>query len=162
MKSMKSRNVKIGLVAALSGLATMPGCNKSVIETAMCYIVAFEEYVDYLCSHCGVTIKGKHGNRMIFNIYSIDETVAQMKTLGYDVILDKTEFCPYCSKKNIENPELIFCIRFSDEVDYHFVRSNIINEYRCLLEFLSNPEEYTGNREIIQKMTGLGEDMKIN
>ena len=94
-------------------------------------------------------------------INQIDDIVEQIKTLGYDAVLDKTEFCPKCSKKNIENPELIFKIRFSDKADYHVVRSNIINEYQSLFEFLSNPDKFTGDKVIIQKMTGLGEDLKF-
>jgi len=158
---MKPKTVKIGLVAALGSLVATPGCDR-IFPSAMCYEPMIEEqYMDYICSHCDNTIKGKYGNWIIYNINTIEDIVNQIKDLDYDVILDKTEFCPYCSKKNIENPELIFQIRFSDEADYHTVRSNIINEFQCLHEFLSNPDEYTGNREIIQKMTGLEEDLKI-
>jgi hypothetical protein len=128
----------------------------------MCYDPAVEEhYEDYICSHCGNTIKGKYANWTIHNINQIDELVNKIKKLEYDVVLDKTEFCPFCSKKNVENPELIFSIRFSDEDEYHIARSNIVNEYQCLFEFLSNPDEYKGSREIIKKMTGLEEDLKI-
>ena len=157
---MKTRKIEIGLIAALSGLVAAPTC---VLQScAMCYDPAeVEQYEDYICSHCGNTIKGKYGNWIIHNISTIDEIVDKIKDLDYDVILDKTEFCPICSKKNIENPELIFQIRFSEEDEYHTVRSNIANEYKCLLDFLTNPDEYKGNREIIKKMTGLGEDLKI-
>ena len=158
---MKTKNIKIGLAAALSSLVAAPGCDR-ILPFASCYDPMIEEqYEDYICSHCGNTIKGKYANWIIHIINTIDDIVKKIKALDYDVILDKTEFCPYCSKKNIENPELIFQIRFSDEADYHTVRSNIINEYQCLYEFLSNPDEYKGNREIIRKMTGLGEDLKI-
>jgi hypothetical protein len=87
--------------------------------------------------------------------------VSKIKSLDYDAVLDKTEFCPICSKKNIQNPELIFKIRFSDEAGYHIARSNIVNEYQCVFDFLSKPDEYKGDKAIIQKMTGLGEDLKI-
>ena len=158
---MKTNTVKIGLVAALGSIVATPGCDR-ILPFAMCYDPGVvEQYEDYICSHCGNTIKGKYSNWIIHIINTIEDIVNQIKELDSDVILDKTEFCPYCSKKNIENPELIFHIRFSDEVDYHTVRSNIINEYQCLYEFLSNPDEYTGNQEIIRKMTGLGEDLKI-
>jgi len=163
---MKTKKIEIGLIAALSGLVATPGCNKQEPPSAMCYDVMVEEYMDYVCSHCNNTIKGKYGSWMIRNINTIEEFVTQMKTLGYDVVLEKTEFCPICSKKNIENPVLIFNIRFSEEAEYHTVRSNIINEYQCLYEFLLNPDEYSETADerkiaIIQKMTGLGEDLKI-
>jgi len=158
---MKTKTVKIGLAAALSSLVATPGCDH-IFKFASCYEPGVEEqYEDYICSHCGNTIKGKYNNWMIHYINEIGDIVNKIKALDYDVILDKTEFCPICSKKNILNPELIFQIRFSDEAEYHTVRSNIVNEYQCLHDFLSNPDEYKGNREIIQKMTGLGEDLKI-
>jgi len=159
---MKNKKIEIGLVAALSGLVAIPVCTLPSCHIASCYEPGVEQpYMDYICSHCGDTIKGKYGDWIIHNINTIADIVKGIKDLGYDAILDKTEFCPYCSKKTIENPELIFQIRFSEEADYHTVRSNIANEYQCLFNFLSKPDEYTGNREIIQKMTGLGEDLKI-
>jgi len=158
---MERREILKGLAAALSGLVAVPGCK--ILPLASCYDpMVVEQYEDYVCSHCGNTIKGKYVNWMVRNISQIEDIVNRIKALGYDVVLDATEFCPYCSKKNIENPELIFSIRFSEEAEYHIVRSNIVNEYQCLLDFLSNQDEYAGNREIIQKMTGLGEDLKID
>jgi len=162
---MKRRKAIKGLAVTLGGLAAIPGCK--LIPGAMCYEPAIKErYVDYVCSHCNNTIKAKYNDWIVYNIKQIEEFVKQIKELGYDVVLDKTEFCPHCSKKDIQNPELIFKIRFSDETDYHVVRSNIVNEYQCLLEFLKNPDEYPGKTDknkvaIIRKMTGLGEDLKI-
>ena len=153
---MERRELIKGL-AALSGLAVIPGCRL----VAMCYDPAVEYFEDYVCPHCNNVIKGKYSDWMVDIIAQIDKIVNNIKTLEYDVVLDKTEFCPKCSKKNIENPVLIFKIRFSDKADYHIARSNIVNEYQCLFEFLSNPDEFTGNKTIIQKMTGLGEDLKI-
>ena len=149
-----------GLAAALSGLAAIPGC-KNFPVAAMCYDPAVECYVDYVCPYCKGVVKGKYCDWMVHAINQIEEFVKKIIELEYDVFLDKTEFCPKCSKKNIENPELIFKIRFSEKAAYHIVRSNIINEYQCLFEFLSNPDEYTGDKAIIQKMTGLGEDLRI-
>ena len=131
---------------------------------AMCYEPAMPAYIDYICSYCGDTIKEKYYEWKINEIAQIEEIVKQIKENGYDVVLDKTEFCPHCSKQGIESPELIFKIRFSNNADYHIAKSNIVYEYRCLLAFLSNKETYSGsNRDIIiiQKMTGLGEDLKI-
>ena len=138
---------------------------------AMCYDPMAPAYMDYICSHCGETIKEKHNNWMVFAINQIDEIVTRIKKLSYDVVLDKTEFCPYCSKSDIENPELIFKMRFSTKANYHIAKSNITNEYLCLLAFLSNQDTYLNvfdyefalhdNIAIIQKMTGLGKDLKI-
>jgi len=167
---MKRRKAIKGLAAALGGLAAIPGCKKELVPVASCYVTVVDYYEDYVCSHCGNTIKEKYTKQIISYIGQIEYGVNQMKGLGYDVILDKTEFCPHCSKKGIENPVLIFKIRFSEEADYHIARSNIINEYYCLYEFLKNPDEYLETQDvktlpekiaIIRKMTGLGEDLKI-
>ena len=157
--NMERREIVKGLAAALGGLVAIPGCRN--LPGAMCYDPIVDYYVDYVCSDCNSTIKDTYSNWVVYSIKQIENIVLRIKNLGYDVVLDKTEFCPHCSKKSIENPELIFKIRFSDKADYHVVRSNIINEYQCLFEFLSNPDEYTGDKEIIQKMTGLGEDLKF-
>jgi hypothetical protein len=200
---MKSKNIKIGIVAALGGLVAVPNCevqtgdsnNSGILNAdslklekrlrelsqtnytgelawgAMCYDIAMPSYMDYTCPYCHDTIKEKYNSWTIYNINQVEEIVKQIKDLGYDVILDKTEFCPICSKKNIENPELIFKFRFSPNANYHVVLSNIVNEYQCLLAFLSNQDKYSGfygeehalhdNITIIQKMTGLGKDLKI-
>jgi len=198
---MKNKNTKIGLIAALSGLATISGCqsNKPIVANdknvdsirlekrltklsntknkgplafgAMCYMMAEVKNVDYVCSHCNNTIPGRYSNAVIGDINYIERIVAEIQDLGYDVILDKTEYCPNCSKKTIFEPKLIFKIRFSNNTDYHIVKTNIVNEYKCLLAFLSNQDKYKGdygrefplhdNIDIIQKMTGLGEDLKI-
>jgi len=155
---MERRKMIKGLAAALSALAVVPGCSEEdeTLETgAMCYFMGIPEYADYVCPYCGNTIKEKYSKWTIDYVKQIDNIVQKIKTLGFDVFLDKTEFCPKCCKKTVENPELIFKIRFSDKVAYHVVRSNIINEYQCLYEYLSNPDEFAGDVAIIQKMTGL-------
>jgi hypothetical protein len=178
---MERRDVIKGLAAALGGLVTFSGCSEEEkcneeqegdekqegdeeqepIVSAMCYAPPYDGYEDYVCSLCDNIIKEKYSGWMVLSINSIEEIVNQIMDLDYDVVLDKAEFCPNCSQKNIENPEIIFKIRFSEEPGYHIARSNIVNEYQCLFEFLSNPDKFTGNRAIIQKMTGLGEDLKI-
>jgi len=199
---MKSKNIKIGIVAALGGIATVPNCdvqiggsyvngnpysdsirleqrlrelsqtkyNGELAWGAMCYDIAMPEYMDYSCPYCRETIKEKYNNWMIYNINQIEEIVNRIKNLGYDAVLDKTEFCQKCSNTNIGNPELIFKFRFSPKANYHVARSNIVNEYQCLLAFLSDQEKYSGARgeeyaihdhiAIIQKLTGLGKDLK--
>ena len=161
---MERRKMIKGLAAALSGLAAIPGCIEETEETeepeeiitgAMCYVVGFPVLADYVCPYCGNTIKEKYNKWMIDSIKQIDEIFKNIKGLGYDVVLDKTEFCPKCSKTEIQNPVLIFKIRFSEEDEYHIARSNIVNEYQCLYEYLSDPDKFTGDIAIIQKMTGL-------
>jgi len=156
---MERRNAIKGLAAALGGMVAIPGCKRVI--GAECYDPAIPEYRDYVCTYCKNVIKEKYSNWMVRSIDQIDEIFKNIKGLGYDVVLDKTEFCPKCSKKEIQKPELIFKIRFSEEDDYHIVRSNIVNEYQCLYDFLKNPDEFTGDKTIIRKMTGLGEDLKI-
>jgi DNA-directed RNA polymerase subunit RPC12/RpoP len=142
-----------------------------LVMGAMCYDPAVPAYMDYICSHCGDTIKEKYENWDIYNINGIENIVNQIKENGYDVVLDKTEFCPRCSKKEIEHPELIFKIRFSSNADYHIVKANMANEYQCLRAFLLDKKTFSGeygeehslhnNIMVIQKMTGLGKDLKI-
>jgi len=157
---MERREMLKGLAVALGGLVAIPGC-KYFPVSAMCYDPAMPEYSDYVCTYCKNVIKEKYSEWTIYNIAQIDEIVKKIKALDYDVVLDKTEFCPNCSKKEIQNPVLIFKIRFSEEDEYHIARSNIVNEYQCLYDFLKNPDEFAGDKAIIQKMTGLGEDLKI-
>jgi len=161
---MKNKNLKIGLAAALSGLVATPSV---VLKSCgvTCYDPGVECHVDYSCSYCSSTIKNTHCDWMVYSIAQIDDIVNQIKELEHDVVLDKKEFCPYCSNMNIENPELIFKIRFSEEADYHTVRSNIVNEYQLLLEFLTDREKFIDEQNekiaIIRKMTGLEGDLKI-
>jgi len=55
-------------------------------------------------------------------------------------LFDKSEYCPRCSGRVIKKPEMVFSIRFSAQSDYYVVRSNLVNEYSCLLAFLENKE----------------------
>jgi hypothetical protein len=214
---MKKKRIKTGIIAALSGIVALPGCDsasrelhdntgapgrlssrehgtnnpnadslrlekrlKELSQTkyvgeltmgAMCYDMMAPMYVDYVCSYCGDTIKEKYNDWMLYNIEQIEEIVRQIKSKGYDVILDKKEFCPHCSKENIEYPELLFKFRFSSKAEYHIAKTNIMNDYQCLLAFLSNQDKYMGwhgeeyalhdHVTIIQKMTGLGKELKI-
>jgi len=157
---MERREALKELAAALGGLAMIPGCK--LLPGAMCYDPVAPYPKDYVCSYCNNTIKDKYDGYLLYSINLIEETVNHIKMLEYDAGLDKTEFCPKCSQKNIEKPELIFRFRFSDETEYHIARSNIISDYQCLLVFLSNPDGFTGDQTIIQKMTGLGLSDDLN
>jgi len=138
---------------------------------AMCYDPASPYTVDYVCSLCGFTVKDEYDDHQVFDIREIEIIVKKIEKLGYDVVLDKKEYCPRCSNKEIERPELIFSIRYSASSEYHIVRSNILNEYLCLLAFLEERDKYTVERDeerslhksagIIKKMTGLGADLDL-
>ena len=142
-----------------------------LVMGAMCYESTALIHADFVCSYCGDTIKEKYDNWQVYNINEIEKIVEQIKSKGYDVILDKTELCQHCSQKDIQNPALIFKIRFSSKVDYYVVKSNIEYEYQCLLTFLSGQKTFSDrygdehtlndNVAIIQKMTGLGKDLEI-
>ena len=138
---------------------------------AMCYKVAAPRQTDYTCSHCRTVTRDRLDNWQVRKIRKIESIVNQIRNEGYDVILDATGFCRNCTPKEPENPELIFRIRFSDQSGYHTVRSNIVNEYQCLLLFIQGKEKYPGGYgeeyaihdqiHIIRKMTGLGTDIVI-
>jgi len=136
---------------------------------AMCYIVMpvpdMSNLGDYVCPYCGDTVRNKYDKGKNDDIKAILDIVYRMGSEGYDVVLDSREFCPRCSGKNIESPELIFKIRFSDKGSYHIAKSNVRAEYWTVLDFLQ--KENAGknldktNVETIQKMTGLGKDLII-
>jgi len=182
---MKTKNIKIGIVAALvenksidriqleqrlKELAQIEYKGKLMMG-ALCYRQCALKHQKYVCSHCGNTIQKVFQDWMYRDINLIEKNVNKIRKMGYDVVLDKRKFCPNCSKKEIQNPKLLFKIRYSPQADYHIVKSNIIYEYQCLLAFLSNKKKFKGeqgwefalhdNIPIIQKMTGLGKDLKI-
>ena len=156
---------------------------------AMCYEIEKHIDGDYICSICGK--KTKRSGFHILNEKRISRIVKEIKALGYDVILDNKEFCQYCSKdlkdkrvainqstnetlydyssEFIEEPELIFKIRYSKESNYYIVRSNIESDYLILLEYLRGKEKYDAGMvgelplhieiNVLKKMTGLGKDI---
>ncbi len=187
-------------MAAMGGIAALPGCkdnpdsrhyNRSkdsvrlearLLELskteykgklsygAMCYDIIATATVDYVCTYCGDTIKGRYDEWDIKFVNMIESIVDSIKAKGYDAVLDKSELCPNCSKKETVHPELIFKIRFSKKADYHIARSNIINEYSCVRDFIEGRDVYTDwtdveyaihdDVNIIQKMTGLGQGIE--
>jgi len=126
------------------------------------------------CSICGFSEIEYH-NGEVKKVYEIEIVVKKIrKNLGYDVVLDKREFCPRCSKREIGIPELIFSIRFCVNSNYHVVRTNDFHEYACLLAFLEGKETYIVDCAesyyekslhesvgIIKFMTGLGADLDL-
>ena len=112
--------------------------------------------------------------------------------MGFDALLDEGEFCIHCGEnakdyptipegisleerrelfrnRNQNKPDLIFKIRFEADGDYHIAKSTILNEYKCVLEFLKSNECWLDgfgrtstihdNVKILQKMLGIGLDM---
>jgi len=122
---------------------------------------------DYICPICGK--KSDIKNYDHWGISEIREIVKDIKSLGYDVILDETQFCEVCNGEKDTNPYLYFKIRFSENSPYHSTNSNILSDYNCLLQFLLGKEKFTSDREveksiydnvyIIYKMTGLGKEI---
>lgn len=156
---------------------------------AMCYELERPIDGDYICSICGKKTK-RSGFHILYE-KEISKIVKEIKALGYDVILDNKEFCQYCSKdvkdnrvaisqstnetlydyssEFIEEPELIFKIRYSKDSNYYIVRSNIESDYFILLEYLRGKDKYDAGQygevplhyaiDILKKMTGLGKDV---
>ncbi|MBP1630813.1 MAG: hypothetical protein H6Q15_1706 [Bacteroidetes bacterium] len=131
---------------------------------AMCYESGGITEVDYVCPICGENSNKKHSE--VSSIGKIGKIFKEIKLLGYDVVLDVDDFCEKCSGKIIKDPSLKFMIRFSPNSKYHIVRTNIISDYNCLLQFFLNKEKYPSingreltigdNTDVIYKMTGLG------
>ena len=156
---------------------------------AMCYEVALSVEKDYTCPTCNK--KTKRTNSDIWFIEYISKIIKEIRTLGYDVVLDEKEYCQYCSGSKFinnndvkyevgkttyeyasnpnEEPLLIFKIRFSENSQYHVVRTNIGNDFSILLEFLKGKDKYDAGSEgeiplhmeidVIKKMTGLGSEI---
>ena len=156
---------------------------------AMCYSMAVSVEQDYICPICGR--KTIRTNYDIWDINRISKMIKEIRALDYDVILDSREYCQYCSRdkfdkeeiissngskttfeyvtNRIEEPTLIFKIRFSKNANYHVVKSNIDDDYLILLEFLKGKDKYNAGMvgelpihlkiDVIKKMTGLGKDL---
>lgn len=137
---------------------------------AMCYESGGITEVDYVCPICGENSIKKHSE--VSSIGKIGKIFKEIKSLGYDVVLDVDDFCEKCSGKTIQDPSLKFKIRFSPNSKYHIARTNIISDYNCLLQFLLNKEKYPDidgreltigdNIDVIYKMTGLGKVYQEN
>jgi hypothetical protein len=146
---------------------------KKIILGAMCYSMVEPSIADYKCPSCGH--KTGHDNYTIWNIEHIRTIVVQIKNAGYDVVLDEHEFCKKCSTGDklheikVQYPELIFKIRYNPDSPYHIAKSNIVNDYNCILEFLKGNDFYSGKRDeimplhwnidILQKMLGIGKEI---
>lgn len=129
---------------------------------AMCYANAISVNKDYICPFCGK--KTMRTNYDLWRIKKISKAVEEIKSLGYDAILNESEYCQFCSNseyikeddvqseigkttytyanKNSKEPTLIFKIRFSKVGKYHVVKSNIDEDYLILLEFLKGNDKY--------------------
>jgi len=138
------------------------------IVSAMCYaVVANRDTTDFTCSVCNNITRYRVDD--INHIKYIRKTFDEIKSLKYDVILDDREYCEHCNKTKLEEPSLIFKIRFSKNSDYHIVKSNMVEEYLILLDFLKGKDKYDSGRggekplnleiDVIKKMTGLGSEI---
>jgi len=142
---------------------------------ATCYFIVPESYTKvhiikkekYICPKCGITTIRK--DEYLETIKRIRLIVSQIKSYGLDVQLDESEFCNNCSETCIQDPSLIFKIRFSEDSKYHIAWSNKIDDYYKILELIQdkiNNEEYETSIIdaiiTINKMTGLGKKIIDN
>ena len=141
------------------------------LPIAMCYSMAAPIVENYVCPLCGAETEST--SYQIGNIQSIRKVFANIKNIGYDVVLDEKEFCHKCSGKKYDYPSLIFKIRFSPDEEYHVAYSNVYDDYSTLLTFLASDNkdvfiQSVGNNKkeaekafyAIEKMTGLTIDRK--
>ncbi|MBP1630812.1 MAG: hypothetical protein H6Q15_1705 [Bacteroidetes bacterium] len=134
---------------------------------AMCYSSEILLNKPYTCPACGKIIE--KSSYEIWNLISIKEIVGKIDSLGYDVVLDETEYCKHCNGSEIKEPILIFKIRFSKNSNYHIAKTNWIRNYSCLYEFLKGNDIYEIDYErdvpihlsidVIKLMSGLGRDV---
>ena len=148
----------------LSELAETPFTGK-LAEGAMCYLMASYDS-DYNCTICGrisrpdgFTVFGRELNL-------IRKIVEELKTKGFDVLLDESEYCDYCRENSIDDyPQPVFMMRFNQDDDYNKCRCDNSNDYMCLATFLSGGDVFVDNQAFdialhdridrISKMSGL-------
>jgi rubrerythrin len=105
----------------------------------------------YTCPVCGTTTW--HNINYSSSLSDIRETVAEIKQLGYDAVLDEHELCANCGHVDdmecftfvngctlLSGKKLIFKIRFSSDEDYHIAKSNEYEDYQTVLFFLTNTD----------------------
>lgn len=153
----------ISLVQRLKALNTA-SYDTFALPNAMCYSVAMPMEENYVCPKCGAETAStayKNGN-----IRSIRGVVGEIKSMGYDVVLDESQYCHKCNGSKEDYPELKFKIRFSEKAGYHVASSNTSGDYSAVKAFLEGEKsfrEYVSNNldearrtlKIVEKMTGL-------
>ena len=151
------------LVQRLKVLATAQ-YDTIALPNAMCYSIAAPMEENYVCPKCGAeTASTAYANG---NIRSIRNVVKDIKSMGYDVLLDESQYCQKCSAKKFENPTLCFKIRFSKNAEYHVAYSNASADYYAVKAFFEGEKSFktyvSNNRDeaertlkIVEKMTGL-------
>lgn len=160
----------INLEKRLKELAALPP--REVFSMTTCYAsVTINQKGEYTCPYCQNEINDRWNTHIIYNLKNIENVFNEIKAEGYDVVLDKTEYCPKCSKdESIEYPAPVFKLRFSEKSKYYEVKTGFVSDYLCLLAFLQDKrlyqdrddEEYLPERiHVIRHMTGLGKDLKI-
>lgn len=151
------------LVKRLKALATAD-YDTFELPNAMCYSVAMPIEENYVCPKCGAKTASttyKNGN-----VRSIRGIVAEIKAMGYDVVLDESQYCHKCNGSKEEYPELRFKIRFSKDAEYHVAGSNTSSDYSAVKAFFegekvfrefvaNNRDEAKRTLKIVEKMTGL-------
>ena len=143
------------------------------LPIAMCYSMAAPIEENYVCPVCGKeTSSTAYQNG---NIRSIRGVVEGMRSIGYDVQLDESQFCHNCNGKKEDYPSLKFRISLNKNGHYHEAYSNVYDDYSNLFIFLkySDKKEFvksvSNNKQeaekafaAIEKMTGLKIETKKN
>ena len=139
-------------------------CEFGFIISTTCGNIVDHEYEDYVCPHCSK--KTKRSKRSINELKSAENIVKKINDAGYDVILEQKEYCKFCSHRVfINEPTLVFKIRFSKNSPYHVAKTNNAIDYLSIIDFLSNRNIRTKENnlyeviEVINKMTGLGSEI---
>jgi hypothetical protein len=90
----------------------------------------------YLCPICNTYTTNDVPIKIPIQL--IREIIFKLKSQGWDVKLDESEFCHQCHPNKIQNPSLIFKIRYSPKDNYHIVRSNSLVVYIMIQSFLED------------------------
>jgi len=134
---------------------------------AMCYIPMELSSASYECTVCGYATAHKSFSHTLHRILLARELVSELKSAGYDVLLDERYYCQYCcAERKKVYIGLTFMIRFSKKEKYHIVEDVSNDDLRCVSAFLKGEDHFLDYFDAttpfydwidwIGKMTGLG------
>lgn len=168
---------KMKLRERLTGLAKSPK-EFLFFDGAMCYSRRFpdvEATIEHKCPTCGKIYKYKDwvyddnvfSDRYAFEERRVDERVAEIKALGYDVFVE--HMCKSCYEKKYgvkENRISINVLNFKHVDDESYI-TNIVSSEDCMIlaEFLKGNNAYKGSqdetiwinksRNIVERLLGI-------
>jgi predicted Rdx family selenoprotein len=137
-----------------------------ICKGAMCYMPIWHDTGEYECVVCALKTTYQYRDYWISDLVEIRDIVAEIRAEAYDIQLDESEYCQYCSKNSdTTDPKPVIKIRFCAADNYHTVRADW-HDIKCLQAFLKGVDHFTGaydetivlheNIDIICKVTGLG------